>query len=200
MITKFQLYQIIDECVKILIGGFMNKDILNILKSKNYIMPNFLLTNYKKLDLSGDLTILLTYLINLDSPIVCDYKKFSNETNISQKEVMGMINELSIKKMLEMYQEFKTNRVLLFYCLYKMYLKYPKNFEEVYSSLEISDNLINKIKKSDMTIILETQILETEKDIKEYIKNFITLHSNVFFIFPSLITIDNLLEIGAYDN
>ena len=101
MITKFQLYQIIDECVKILIGGFMNKDILNILKSKNYIMPNFLLTNYKKLDLSGDLTILLTYLINLDSPIVCDYKKFSNETNISQKEVMGMINELSIKKMLE---------------------------------------------------------------------------------------------------
>lgn len=79
----------------------MNKDILNILKSKNYIMPNFLLTNYKKLDLSEDLTILLTYLINLDSPIVCDYKKFSNETNISQKEVMGMINELSIKKMLE---------------------------------------------------------------------------------------------------
>ena len=61
-------------------------------------------------------------------------------------------------------------------------------------------NLINKIKKSDMTIILETQILKTEKDIKEYIKNFIILHSNVFFIFPSLITIDNLLEIGAYDN
>lgn len=108
--------------------------------------------------------------------------------------------DLYIKKMLEMYQEFKTNKVLLFYCLYKMYLKYPKNFEEVYSSLEISDNLINKIKKSDMTIILETQILKTEKDIKEYIKNFIILHSNVFFIFPSLITIDNLLEIGAYDN
>lgn len=47
------------------------------------------------------MTILLTYLINLDSPIVCDYKNLVMKLILVKKEVMGMINELSIKKMLE---------------------------------------------------------------------------------------------------
>ena len=70
----------------------MNKNVINLLKDKNYIMPSYLLKNYKKIGLTSDLFVLVCYLINLDNPIVCDYKRFSNDLNIEQLEVMNMIN------------------------------------------------------------------------------------------------------------
>ena len=79
----------------------MNKNVINLLKDKNYIMPSYLLKNYKKIGLTIDLFVLVCYLINLDNPIVCDYKRFSNDLNIEQLEVMNMINDLTLKKMIE---------------------------------------------------------------------------------------------------
>lgn len=79
----------------------MNKNVINLLKDKNYIMPSYLLKNYKKIGLTSDLFVLVCYLINLDNPIVCDYKRFSNDLNIEQLEVMNMINDLTLKKMIE---------------------------------------------------------------------------------------------------
>lgn len=85
----------------------MNNKVMNILKDKNYVLPEYLLKNYKLIGLSSELLIFMVYLINLEKPIVCNYKVFSNDLNIREKEVLVLINELKEKGMLEV--ELKKN-------------------------------------------------------------------------------------------
>lgn len=85
----------------------MNNKVMNILKDKNYVLPEYLLKNYKVIGLNSELLIFIVYLINLEKPIVCNYKMFSNDLNITEKEILILINELKEKGMVEI--ELKKN-------------------------------------------------------------------------------------------
>lgn len=78
----------------------MNSKVIDLLKSKNYVVSDFLIKNYKVWNLDVDEFIILIYLMN-SSNLVCDYKLISNELGMDLEVVMNKINELSIKKLLE---------------------------------------------------------------------------------------------------
>jgi DNA replication protein len=78
----------------------MNSKVIDLLKSKNYVVSDFLIKNYKVWNLDVEEFIILIYLIN-SCTIVCDYKLISSELGMDLEVVMNKINELSIKKILE---------------------------------------------------------------------------------------------------
>ena len=78
----------------------MNSKVIDLLKSKNYVVSDFLIKNYKVWNLDVDQFIILIYLMN-SSNLVCDYKLISSELGMDLELVMNKINELSIKKLLE---------------------------------------------------------------------------------------------------
>ena len=78
----------------------MNSKVIDLLKSKNYGVSDFLIKNYKVWNLDVDEFIILIYLMN-SSNLVCDYKLISSELGMDLELVMNKINELSIKKLLE---------------------------------------------------------------------------------------------------
>lgn len=78
----------------------MNSKVIDLLKSKNYVVSDFLIKNYKVWNLDVDEFIILIYLTN-SSNLVCDYKLISSELGMDLELVMNKINELSIKKLLE---------------------------------------------------------------------------------------------------
>lgn len=81
----------------------MNNEMMNILKSKNYVIPSYLFHNYSKLGLNSELFLIMVYLMNNTSPIICDYNKFSKDLNI--KDIIEKINELVDNKYIEIKME-----------------------------------------------------------------------------------------------
>lgn len=79
----------------------MNAKVMELLKLRDYVVPSFLIKNYKKLGLSAEMTLLLIYIINLKEPIVCDYQKMSSDLNMDVKAIMMDINELVDKKLIQ---------------------------------------------------------------------------------------------------
>lgn len=85
----------------------MNGKVIELLKLRDYVVPSFLIKNYKMLGISSEMTLLLIYIINLKEPIVCDYHKMSSDLNMNVSELMNMINELVEKKLIHI--ELKKN-------------------------------------------------------------------------------------------
>lgn len=79
----------------------MNGKVIELLKLRDYVVPSFLIKNYKILGLSAEMTLLLIYIINLKEPIVCDYQKMSSDLNVDIKTLMTEINELVEKKLIQ---------------------------------------------------------------------------------------------------
>lgn len=78
----------------------MNEKVMELLKSRDYVVPSFLIKNYKSLGVNAEITLLIIYLINLKEPIICDYNKMSTDLNISVKDVMNYINDLVEKRLI----------------------------------------------------------------------------------------------------
>ena len=79
----------------------MSNKVINLLKNRNYILPEYLLKNYKKMGLTSDLLIFLIYLINENNPIECNYNKISEDLNIDKNDILNMINDLKEKSIIE---------------------------------------------------------------------------------------------------
>ena len=79
----------------------MNNKVISLLKDKNYVLPQYLLKNYKNIGLNSEELIFLIYLINLEKPIVCDYNIFSEDVNMKVPEILTLINNLKEKNIIE---------------------------------------------------------------------------------------------------
>ena len=123
----------------------MNKNILELLKDKSYVVPSYLIREYKKYGIKSECLALLIYLINREILIVCDYKKISQDLNINSKDLMIMLNELKENGILEI-KVFKNDSgkleeyisLDLFYN--KVFLNIleskEENFTDIYSKFE----------------------------------------------------------------
>ena len=83
----------------------MNSKVMNIIKSKSYVVPSYLLKSYSEFGLSSDMFIVMIYLLNVDSPIICDYKKIGEDLGIDTTSAMNRINDLVENKLVEIKME-----------------------------------------------------------------------------------------------
>ena len=69
--------------------------LIDILKNGNIVIPLYLLKNYKKFNIDMNSFIFLMYLYNLGDGYLFDPEKFSNELNITTKDVLTYIDKLT---------------------------------------------------------------------------------------------------------
>jgi len=65
--------------------------------NENLIIPSFLYKNYKKLNLTLDEFLLLTYFLNMKDNITFDINKIKKDMNLESSEVLEIINSLNEK-------------------------------------------------------------------------------------------------------
>lgn len=77
------------------------KDIINIIKDGNLVIPMYLLRNYKKFDLKMDEFIFLMYLYNIGNKSIFDTTKYSNDLDINNKDILKLVSVLVDKDYLK---------------------------------------------------------------------------------------------------
>lgn len=79
-----------------------NKVMLDIIKSKNVIIPLYLYKYYKKLNISLEAFVLLMYLYNKGEKVLFDPKEIELDMGIDCKEIMILISQLNDNKLLNL--------------------------------------------------------------------------------------------------
>lgn len=74
-----------------------NSKIVDIFKDGNFVIPIYMLKNYKKLNLELEEFIFLMYLYNKGNNIIFDPTKFASEINLELEEVMNIVSNLTDK-------------------------------------------------------------------------------------------------------
>ena len=74
------------------VGGFMINKIEQIIKNKDVVIPSLLFYNYRKLNMSAEELVLVSYLINSDT--FFNPKKISEELSIPLGELMEELDHL----------------------------------------------------------------------------------------------------------
>ena len=72
----------------------MVEKVINLLKSKDFIIPKILFMNYKKLNLSEKELIILIYFLNIDN-LAFNPKKISDDLNFELSEILQIIDNLT---------------------------------------------------------------------------------------------------------
>lgn len=83
------------------------KNILDIMKTNNIVIPSYLLKTYKKLNISEKELIFLSYLITFNDKVLFDINKFSISTALSIPEIMELIDSLISKNIITMVTDKK---------------------------------------------------------------------------------------------
>ena len=83
------------------------KNILDIMKTNNIVIPSYLLKTYKKLNISEKELIFLSYLITFNDKVLFDINKFSISTVLSIPEIMELIDSLTSKSIITMVTDKK---------------------------------------------------------------------------------------------
>lgn len=83
------------------------KNILDIMKTNNIVIPSYLLKTYKKLNISEKELIFLSYLITFNDKVLFDINKFSISIALSIPEIMELIDSLTSKNIITMVTDKK---------------------------------------------------------------------------------------------
>ncbi len=86
--------------------------LLEFLKKGNVSIPLYLIQNYKKLNISLEEFLFLMYLYNLGDKVLFDPKRYSNDLNVNNKDIMNYISNLSDKNLITV-KTLKTEKGLL---------------------------------------------------------------------------------------
>lgn len=121
----------------------MYKNIVELLKSKTYMIPSTLVKNYRKLDITEKELIFIIYIMNNNDEF--NIKKITEELGFDRKEIMTLIGELSEKNILTL--ETNDNGEYL-------------DLEELYNKLGFL-MLEKKEVKSDIYSVIESEFGRT---------------------------------------
>lgn len=79
--------------------------LLELLKDKSIVIPKTMFKNYKKLDITSDEFIVISYLININGKIPYNPKALCVELGIKELDLMELISNLEEKKVLQVLVE-----------------------------------------------------------------------------------------------
>lgn len=94
--------------------------VLNLIKDKTYNISGILLSNYRKLKLTGDEFVVLIYLLNSGDNIL-NYQEISDKTGIDIKEVLTLVNGLTEKDLITITLEKVNGKSMEVYNLDSLY-------------------------------------------------------------------------------
>jgi len=121
-----------------------NKMIVNMIKSKNIVIPLYLYKLKDKFDISMDEFLLMMYFYNEGELVLFDLSRISEELGIKLNDLMNMIGTLNSKGLIEL-----------------KVIANDKNIMEEYISL---DNFYNKIS----LLVMENKEKEKEDNINVF--------------------------------
>ena len=75
--------------------------VIDLIRNEPFYIPNILLKNYRKLNITDSELIVLVYLINTD--ISFNPKQIAKDLNFDLSEIMNIITSLTEKGILKMY-------------------------------------------------------------------------------------------------
>lgn len=75
--------------------------LIELFKTKNIVIPLYILKNYKDFALELDEFIFLMYLYNYGDNILFDIEKFSEELGLNNKDILNYISNLTDKKLID---------------------------------------------------------------------------------------------------
>jgi len=127
-----------------------NKVMLDIIKSKNVIIPLYLYKYYKKLNISLEAFILLMYLYNKGEKVLFDPKEIELDMGIDTKEVMVLISQLNDNKLLNL-EVIKNDKNIM-----EEYITLDDFYQKI--SMFLMDES-NNVRKTDESIF---EIIERE--------------------------------------
>lgn len=79
----------------------MNDKIMDVLKDRPIVIPRLVFRNYKKLNITEEELIVLIFIINNGDKIVYNPDLFVKEIGMDKYRVMQVINDLSLKNLIE---------------------------------------------------------------------------------------------------
>ena len=77
----------------------MTEKVTNLLKERDFLVPQILFLNYKKLNLTSDELVMLIYIIN--TSLIFNPKKISDDLKLSLPEVLEIISNLTSKDIIK---------------------------------------------------------------------------------------------------
>lgn len=121
----------------------MYKNIVELLKSKTYMIPSTLIKNYRKLEITEKELIFIIYIMNNNDEF--NIKRITEELGFDRKEIMTLIGELGEKNVLSL--EMNENGEYL-------------DLEELYNKLGFL-MLEKRETKSDIYSVIESEFGRT---------------------------------------
>ena len=123
-----------------------SKKLLDMIKTKDLIIPSILLINYKELKINEKELLLISMLMSYENDIAFDPTHFSQKLNLDLNEIMEMISSLSSKNYIEINVKKENNKMKEYISIEPIYEKLllmtieeeEKNLEEstIYSTIE----------------------------------------------------------------
>lgn len=128
-----------------------NKKVIDILKSKNIVIPLYLYKSYSKLNINLEEFIFLMYLYNQGEKIIFDPNTIEEDLGIDIKNVMSIISKLTDNKLINL-EVIKNDKNIM-----EEYISLENFYQKI--SMLIIDELNNQEEGEDSTIF---QVIEEE--------------------------------------
>lgn len=128
-----------------------NKKVIDILKSKNIVIPLYLYKSYSKLNINLEEFIFLMYLYNQGEKIIFDPNTIEEDLGIDIKDVMSIISKLTDNKLINL-EVIKNDKNIM-----EEYISLENFYQKI--SMLIIDELNNQEGGDDSTIF---QVIEEE--------------------------------------
>ena len=121
-------------------------NIINILKGKSIIIPNYLLLKYKELNINEKELIFLSYLVSLKD-LSFDIESFEKDLNFSKEEIITSLSSLEEKNIISVIVKKENNIMKEYIDLTNLYNKVLNNILEEESDEEDVNLIYSKIEE-----------------------------------------------------
>lgn len=105
-------------------------EVIGLIKSKNYVVSDYIIKNYRSLGITSDEFIVLLYVLN-NPNIEFDVNEIAINLNIQAAEVLELISSLSVKKIIDIVVSREESKISKEYiCLDMFYNKLALSFSK----------------------------------------------------------------------
>ena len=124
--------------------------LMNIIKTKDLVIPSILLKNYKNLEINEKELLFLAYLMSYENIISFNPSVFSDTLGFTQEEIIGIIGNLSTKNYINMVVKQENGKMKEFLNIEELYNKLlvlTIDDEEQEAKEEVSSKIYEVIEK-----------------------------------------------------